>query len=993
MYVTIAQFEPYDIVFSSKRSADEDNQNPLETNNTNTSTTAGEKDKDKTPQGGLSVTGCLADFNVYIFHPYGGKKTNIKEAQFSPLTDSERKDSLSINVEFVKFHITRCRKVYIEPSTTSSAKRPIDQSKAVVRFSTIVDIGSASFKYDMRRLTEILAFPKAWYRRRIVRRLFLGDLSVQQSNDTEHNLGTPTTPKDGTRTKTPDTTKSPADAFYTRDKLKLNFDSNNQTTPTSSTGATRKLKNLGKSSSNESSSTPPSEKNQITAWETLVLFAVNFTKLNVQMNMGNVMGNVVWLTKDFQSDGRLSIGSTGYKNMYIGIYLGGSSLDAKGGIVGGSFEVNKINTRFHIKEESGVEPYHTMGLSFMALELRLDYMGTSVLMTRISSFSAAMKDEWKTSLQQQGGNISPPHDNTAPKAIIFIHGDLSWDQLQIMISKSTTADLLKMYYKLEEFFTQQFKSSKRVFSSLEPRLHERNASMKRRQRREHKKSINGASEASGVDLSNTDARHHRHWQKPLEMVAGLVVPTLVTRLPRNGNVLGGSVELHGNNISLACFHGINFKSKSWALFSLKSPFINFTTEAHQDSNSREVFVTQTLTSCLGQTSEVQQQNHSMAIVSRITRNIVFPPQFKTLNEWFHYAFANSEIDAVDRFPILECDREIASNSIERARGASSTSSSKSQDREVIFALPSLHLHFKTEHKQGPTTPLQTADTKPEVVCSFTTEFDDHIFVTVDADAFFFLHDLITSYVKEKEKVVGAQSVRAASPNLSQNIRHQLKPYVSEEITKEQQMQQQQQQQSSTTSSASNTLSSKHASSQNLDVNQLTANMTTTTTHLTNSNHNLNNDTKDSSSKTSSNININSQNSSNTNITATNANANDNKPASNNQGAAASTNNPAEDDNDLESFFRDWRHFECQTWHLEPTVRILYWAGKSIEPYGIDYILNKLGFSHARTTIPKWLQRGFMDPLDKVQALMMLQLLSIIRENKQEPAVKNNKNSN
>lgn len=28
------------------------------------------------------------------------------------------------------------------------------------------------------------------------------------------------------------------------------------------------------------------------AWETLVLFAVNFTKLNVHMNMGNVMGNV-----------------------------------------------------------------------------------------------------------------------------------------------------------------------------------------------------------------------------------------------------------------------------------------------------------------------------------------------------------------------------------------------------------------------------------------------------------------------------------------------------------------------------------------------------------------------------------------------------------------------------------------------------------------------------------------------------------------------------
>lgn len=48
-----------------------------------------------------------------------------------------------------------------------------------------------------------------------------------------------------------------------------------------------------------------------------------------------------------------------------------------------------------------------------------------------------------------------------------------------------------------------------------------------------------------------------------------------------------------------------------------------------------------------------------------------------------------------------------------------------------------------------------AGEKPLVECSFITEFEDHIFVTVDAEAFFFLHDLITSYVKEKERVVRA----------------------------------------------------------------------------------------------------------------------------------------------------------------------------------------------------------------------------------------------
>lgn len=210
---------------------------------------------------------------MYIFHPYGGKKTGLKEAQFSPLADSERKDSLSINVEFVKFHLTRSRKVNFESSYKKSSEQ-----RAVVRFSTIVDIGSASFKYDMRRLTEILAFPKAWYRRRIVRRLFLGDISVPPSNPTTESESALKTDASGAKV---------ADGnvhIVNRDKLRLSLDSDNLNKQT-------KLKDSDKSSFD--SSTSPSEANQITAWETLVLFAFNFTKLNVQMNMGNVMGNVV----------------------------------------------------------------------------------------------------------------------------------------------------------------------------------------------------------------------------------------------------------------------------------------------------------------------------------------------------------------------------------------------------------------------------------------------------------------------------------------------------------------------------------------------------------------------------------------------------------------------------------------------------------------------------------------------------------------------------
>ncbi|XP_031778304.1 transmembrane protein KIAA1109 isoform X8 [Nasonia vitripennis] len=879
------QLPSLDIIFSSKR-AEEELMEFGECKPTVGQHFTGLSKESGSATGGLSVTGCLADFSVYIFHPYGGgKKSGLKEAQWSPLSDSERKDSLSINVEFVKFHLSRSRK---QNFTNEQLMIGSDTSRAVIRFSTIVDIGSASFKYDMRRLTEILAFPKAWYRRSIVRRLFLGDLSsglayseedASPNNKEEAVIGSSLLKHHdkyiGELLSKSVTERSPTS---NREKLRLSFDND--------APKQIRLKDIGRGWSFTSEKQTASEiKLREPAWETLVLFAINFTRLNVHMNMGNVMGNVSWMTKDFRSDGRLSIGSTGHKNLYIGIGLGGSSLDAKGGIVGGIIELSKIDTYIHICEEPDTEPDHTVGLKLFALELRLDYMGTSVLMSRVSSLDVTLRDEWKINRNSNGDAFMP----TRRPAIIFMHGDLGWDQLQIMISKSTTADLLKMFYKLDEFFSQQFKSSKRVFSSLQTRQQKiNNSSIK-------KKHMKKRANFEGTWLTNqaalTDARHHRHWQRVLSQVSGLQLGSLRFSLPTNGTVLGGTMELHGSNISLACFHGINFKSKSWALFSLKEPCISFATEAQEipsveSPNSYDVHVVQTLTISLGQQQEQHARHHSMATVCRLSRSVLFPPQFKSLQEWFHYAFANSEIDAIDRFPCVERERsESTSESSSSIRGRnSSTTSGKLQEhshtREVIFALPSLQLHLKTEHLQTAKTPDVIGD-KPLVECSFITEFEDHIFVTVDAEAFFFLHDLITSYVKEKERVVihamQHYSTRAHSPD--------------------------------------------------------------------------SNDRKSAGCSTS--------------LTTSSVIIEDDKKRK--------QYDPAE------MFIKDWRSYRCKTWHLEPTVRLLSWAGKSIEPYGIDYILQKLGFSHARTTIPKWIQRGFMDPLDKVLAVIMLRMILAVRE--------------
>lgn len=66
-----------------------------------------------------------------------------------------------------------------------------------------------------------------------------------------------------------------------------------------------------------------------------------------------------------------------------------------------------------------------------------------------------------------------------------------------------------------------------------------------------------------------------------------------------------------------------------------------------------------------------------------------------------------------------------------------------------------------------------------------------------------------------------------------------------------------------------------------------------------------------------------------------------------------------------------------------TYRLISWTGRKIDPVGVDYILQKLGFHHARTTIPKWLQRGVMDPLDKVLSVLIKKLGTALQDEKEK----------
>lgn len=168
-----------------------------------------------------------------------------------------------------------------------------------------------------------------------------------------------------------------------------------------------------------------------------------------------------WQSRSLGARGRLSIGSARRRSVAGRLALGGAALEARGGIVGGSIALAGARLHALLQQEP---PAHAAALRLQALELRLDYMGAPALLARLSRAHARLADRWRRAARPR-----PPQ--------VLAHGTLSWHQLQLLLSRSTTPELLKMQLKLEEFFTQQFKSGKRVFSSLhsahQPRARDR----------------------------------------------------------------------------------------------------------------------------------------------------------------------------------------------------------------------------------------------------------------------------------------------------------------------------------------------------------------------------------------------------------------------------------------------------------------------------------------------------------------------------------------
>lgn len=99
------------------------------------------------------------------------------------------------------------------------------------------------------------------------------------------------------------------------------------------------------------------------------------------------------------------------------------------------------------------------------------------------------------------------------------------------------------------------------------------------------------------------------------------------------------------------------------------------------------------------------------------------------------------------------------------------------------------------------------------------------------------------------------------------------------------------------------------------------------------------------------------------------------PGSRGASAAATTVNTAS------PIMKDLRSYDVIHWSLSPECRLL--LASNIDVPAIDKFLESIGFHRARTTIPKWLQRGVLDHLDSAVAGMVHASLRLVDEERKE----------
>ncbi|VUZ47580.1 unnamed protein product [Hymenolepis diminuta] len=384
---------------------------------------------------------------------------------------------------------------------------------------------------------------------------------------------------------------------------------------------------------------------RVVSWQALPIFYAKIGHLDIRTYMGSAMGRTKLDVRNVFCDGRLYQDSSKRRHGSLGAGVHLCQFNSEQGIVGGEFTLLDLESRVHFKEDPRYDPQHSAELLIQGFQLRIEYMNTNIVFLRLNQAEMYLNDEWKLreashlSISPSSGDTKEHGSSTvpasrkfsttagaqesdeaaagnigAPPVYVMIAGEVKWDQLQVAIARTTTVDLVRSARKVREYFEEQLREGRNSWIGQgDYLLRPENSSIATNgtlgdglslptESGETFEVIEPAAMSAALGFSctesNVDNLLQRHWQKPmLEGIraclvqigaqAPLVRRSLLESIapPDESSVppvLGGSLQLAGNSLALACFAGTFRSAPDWAVFNMQHPTICFETEAQRE---------------------------------------------------------------------------------------------------------------------------------------------------------------------------------------------------------------------------------------------------------------------------------------------------------------------------------------------------------------------------------------------------------------------------
>uniref|UniRef100_A0A914HX46 Bridge-like lipid transfer protein family member 1 C-terminal domain-containing protein n=1 Tax=Globodera rostochiensis TaxID=31243 RepID=A0A914HX46_GLORO len=434
-----------------------------------------------------------------------------------PHQQASAHDALSLTLDRLRVTASRTR----NSSLNSDDPTASNDVRLVFKF----EAGKAAIVHDMRRLDELISFPKAWYRKKLIKRLFLGQKSLKAPN-----------------------------TVATRKELSMS---------TEQSVGYRNL-NSEKSDLNHSSAGVG------TNWKALVDVTFDWEEMNVNAQMSTTMGFTTWLTKRGSTSVAVMFDSSRNRELGLRFELGSSQIVADGGVISGEMSINSLAISTKYSKFIEKAPEHNIELQVGLLQSKIEWMGRSIFIVRIIDQKMVASTDWSYKKSEDEEKVKEAH--------CFLKMDASWSDLDLIITRTTSGDFVKIGQKLRLFFKDQLHNSRVIWEEQFGGV----------DLDDDGSSIAGG---GGSNSSSVGSNLGTLWHDVLDQLSEIQLHHKFLPLPDADDgitLVGGDLNFWARRISLACMDGDTTNAAVWALFHMVEPGIGISSRANYEFVSSKV---------------------------------------------------------------------------------------------------------------------------------------------------------------------------------------------------------------------------------------------------------------------------------------------------------------------------------------------------------------------------------------------------------------------